>query len=135
MSREFKRTDRIGEQLQKELAQLIQFQVKDPRLGMVTVNHVRISPDLGHADVFVTVLGKDSEAEAKEDLAVLNSATGFLRREVGKSIKMRVLPHLRFRYDTSLVQGQKLSSLIEKAVSEDKARNQDDSADQNQQED
>jgi len=135
MSREFKRTDRIGEQLQKELAQLIQFQVKDPRLGMVTVNHVRISPDLGHADVFVTVLGKDSEAEAKEDLAVLNSATGFLRREVGKSIKMRVLPQLRFRYDTSLVQGQKLSSLIEKAVSEDKARNQDDSADQNQQED
>ncbi|MBB1488092.1 30S ribosome-binding factor RbfA [Oceanospirillum sediminis] len=135
MSREFKRTDRIGEQLQKELAQLIQFQVKDPRLGMVTVNHVRISPDLGHADVFVTVLGKDSEAEAKDDLAVLNSATGFLRREVGKAIKMRVLPQLRFRYDTSLVQGQKLSSLIEKAVSEDKARNQDDSADQNQQED
>lgn len=135
MSREFKRTDRIGEQLQKELAQLIQFQVKDPRLGMVTVNHVRISPDLGHADVFVTVLGKDSEAEAKDDLAVLNSATGFLRREVGKAIKMRVLPQLRFRYDTSLVQGQKLSSLIEKAVSEDKARNQDDNADQNQQED
>ncbi|MAC46201.1 30S ribosome-binding factor RbfA [Oceanospirillum beijerinckii] len=133
MSREFKRTDRIGEQLQKELAQLIQFQVKDPRLGMVTVNHVKISPDLGHADVYVTILGKDTEEEAKEDLKVLNSATGFLRREIGKAIKLRVLPHLRFRYDVALVQGQKLSSLIDKAVAEDNARSGSDAAD-NQQE-
>jgi ribosome-binding factor A len=129
MSREFKRTDRIGEQLQKELAQLIQFQVKDPRLGMVTVNHVKISPDLGHADVYVTVLGKDTEEEAKEDLKVLNSATGFLRREIGKAIKLRVLPQLRFRYDVALVQGQKLSSLIDKAVAEDNARSGSDAAD------
>ncbi len=134
MSREFKRTDRIGDQLQKELAQLIQFQVKDPRLGMVTVNHVKISPDLGHADVYVTVLGKDTEEEAKEDLKVLNSATGFLRREIGKSIKLRVLPQLRFRYDTALVRGQKLSSLIDKAVAQDNARSGSDAAD-NQQED
>lgn len=132
MSREFKRTDRIGEQLQKELAQLIQFQVKDPRLGMVTVNHVKISPDLGHADVYVTVLGKDTEEEAKEDLKVLNSATGFLRREIGKAIKLRVLPQLRFRYDVALVQGQKLSSLIDKAVAEDNARSGSDAADSQQ---
>jgi len=125
MSREFKRTDRIAEQLQKELARLVQFSIKDPRLGMVTVNHVKISKDLGHADVYITVLGKDSEAEVKEDLAVLNNAGGFLRREIGKSIKMRVLPQLRFRYDTSLVRGQMLTSLINQAMAEDGARSSD----------
>jgi ribosome-binding factor A len=125
MSREFKRTDRIAEQLQKELARLVQFSIKDPRLGMVTVNHVKISKDLGHADVYITVLGKDSEAEVKEDLAVLNNAGGFLRREIGKSIKMRVLPQLRFRYDTSLVRGQMLTSLINQAMAEDGARGSD----------
>lgn len=128
MSREFKRTDRIAEQLQKELARLVQFSIKDPRLGMVTVNHVKISKDLGHADVYITVLGKDSEAEVKEDLAVLNNAGGFLRREIGKSIKMRVLPQLRFRYDTSLVRGQMLTSLINQAMAEDGARGSDSEA-------
>ncbi|OOV86231.1 30S ribosome-binding factor RbfA [Oceanospirillum linum] len=122
MSREFKRTDRISEQLQKELARIIQFEIKDPRLGMVTVNDVQISRDLSFANVYITVLGKDSAEEAKEDLGVLNRAAGFLRREIGKSIKLRIVPQLKFDYDSSLVHGRKLSSLIEEAVAADKSR-------------
>lgn len=122
MSREFKRTDRIAEQLQKELAQIIQFEIKDPRLGMVTVNDVQISRDLSFANVYITVLGKDSAEEAKEDLAVLNRAAGFLRREIGKAVKLRIVPQLKFDYDSSLVRGRKLSSLIEEAVAADKSR-------------
>lgn len=129
MAREFKRTDRISEQLQKELAQLIQFQVKDPRLGMVTVNQVKISSDLGYADVYITVLGKDTEAEAKEDVEVLRRAAGFLRVQIGKAIKLRIVPQLRFHYDASVVYGQKLSSLIDKAVAADKERAADEQAD------
>lgn len=122
MSREFKRTDRIAEQLQKELAQIIQFEIKDPRLGMVTVNDVQISRDLSFANVYITVLGKDSAEEAKEDLGVLNRAAGFLRREIGKAVKLRIVPQLKFDYDSSLVRGRKLSSLIEEAVAADKSR-------------
>lgn len=126
MSREFKRTDRIAEQLQKELAQIIQFEIKDPRLGMVTVNAVKISRDLSFANVYITILGKDSAEEAKEDLDVLNRAAGFLRREIGKAVKLRIVPQLRFDYDASLVRGRKLSSLIEEAVAADKSRSDTD---------
>ncbi|OPX54894.1 ribosome-binding factor A [Oceanospirillum multiglobuliferum] len=129
MAREFKRTDRISEQLQKELARLIQFEVKDPRLGMVTVNQVKISSDLGYADVYITVLNKDTEAEAKEDVEVLRRASGFLRTQIGKAIKLRTVPQLRFHYDASVVYGQKLSSLIDKAVAADKERIADEQAD------
>ena len=128
MSREFKRTDRIAEQLQKELAQIIQFEIKDPRLGMVTVNDVQISRDLSFANVFITVLGKDSAEEAKDDLAVLNRAAGFLRREIGKAVKLRIVPQLKFDYDSSLVRGRKLSSLIEEAVAADQSRTSPDSS-------
>lgn len=120
--REFKRTDRVGDQLQKELAVLIQREVKDPRLGMVTVSGVTVSRDLGYADVYVTLLGEDSHERVKENLKVLRQAGGFLRSQIARRIKLRHVPELRFHYDESVVRGHRLSSLIEQAVSSDRER-------------
>jgi ribosome-binding factor A len=130
--KEFARTDRVSDFLQKELAHLIQFEIKDPRLGMVTVQDVRVSRDLGYADVFITVMpfGAQSD-EAKTEandvaLKVLNKAAGFLRTQVGKALRARTTPELRFFIDDTLENGMRISSLIEKAVREDKARQSDD---------
>ena len=120
--REFKRTDRVGDQLQKELAVLIQREVKDPRLGMVTVSGVTVSRDLGYADVYVTLLGEDTPERVKENLKVLRQAGGFLRSQIARRIKLRHVPALRFHYDESVVRGPRLSSLIEQAVSSDRER-------------
>ncbi|WP_210397049.1 30S ribosome-binding factor RbfA [Motiliproteus sediminis] len=123
MAREFSRTQRVGEQLQRELAQLIPQEVKDPRLGFVTVNAVTISRDLAYADVYVTVLGKeDSPEEIAASVKILNRAAGFLRGRIAQLIKLRIVPSLRFHYDSSVARGAKLSSLIEQAVSEDRQR-------------
>ncbi|TFH85714.1 30S ribosome-binding factor RbfA [Billgrantia azerbaijanica] len=123
--REFKRTDRVGDQLQKELAVLIQREVKDPRLGMVTVSAVTVSRDLGYADVYVTLLGEDAPERVRENLRVLRQAAGFLRSQIARRIKLRHVPELRFHYDESVVRGQRLSSLIDEAVESDRARHAD----------
>ncbi|MDR9467409.1 30S ribosome-binding factor RbfA [Marinospirillum sp.] len=122
--KEFSRTDRIADQIQRELAVMIQREVKDPRLdAMITVSGVKVSKDLGYADVYVTVLGKEDKQEIiQENLAILKHAAGFLRGRIGQSIKLRVVPQLRFHYDESVQRGQQLSSLIEKAVAEDRER-------------
>lgn len=122
--KEFSRTDRIADQIQRELAVMIQREIKDPRLdAMITVSGVKVSKDLGYADVYVTVLGKEDKQEViDENLAILKQAAGFLRGRIGQSIKLRVLPQLRFHYDESVQRGQQLSSLIEKAVAEDRHR-------------
>jgi ribosome-binding factor A len=110
MARDFKRTDRVGDQIQRDLAQLIHREIKDPRLGMVTINHVKVAKDLGYADVYM------DEAEATANsLAVLKNAAGFLRAELSRQIKLRVMPNLRFHFDESVERGRHLASLIEKA--------------------
>ncbi len=118
MPRDFPRTRRIGEQMQRELARLIRDQIKDPRLGMVTVSAVEVSRDLSHAKVFITVLG-DAEARSNS-LMVLSKAAGFLRHELGQSMIIRTVPQLRFIYDESIERGSQLSALIDKAVASDK---------------
>lgn len=123
--REFKRTDRVADQLQKELAVLIQREVKDPRLGMVTVSGVTVSRDLGYADVYVTLLGEQAPERVKENLQVLKRAGGFLRSQIARRVKLRHVPELRFHFDESVVRGQVLSSLIEDAVASDRERNPD----------
>ncbi|SFU94163.1 30S ribosome-binding factor RbfA [Halomonas korlensis] len=120
--REFKRTDRVADQLQKELAVLIQREVKDPRLGMVTVSGVEVSRDLGYADVHVTLLGEEDAARIKENLKVLKQAAGFLRSQIARRVKLRHVPELRFHFDESVVRGQRLSSLIDEAVQSDRLR-------------
>jgi ribosome-binding factor A len=122
MAREFKRTDRVADQIQRDLAVLIQREIKDPRLGMVTISHVKVSKDLGYADIYVTVmaLGDADEAESiAVSLKVLNAAAGFLRAELARGIKLRVMPQLRFHFDESVERGRRLHSLIERAYQQE----------------
>ena len=105
---------------------LIQREVKDPRLGMVTVSGVTVSRDLGYADIYVTLLGEQDPERIKENLKVLKRAAGFLRSQIAKRIKLRHVPELRFHFDESVVRGQQLSSLIDEAVSTDRARQEQD---------
>jgi ribosome-binding factor A len=122
MAREFGRTERVADYLRQELARLLQAEVRDPRLGMVSVNEVEVSRDLAHAKVFVTFMEHDSEQEAKHVLEVLNHAAGFLRTQVSKDARMRTVPRLHFVYDASVARGRRLSDLIDRAVAEDERR-------------
>lgn len=132
MARDFKRTDRVADQIQRDLAVLIQQEIKDPRLGMVTVSHVKVSKDLGYADVYFTVmaLGDQSEQDAiATALKILNQAAGFLRSELARGIKLRVMPQLRFHFDESVERGRHLHGLIEQAWRQETARPADDDND------
>lgn len=125
MAREFGRTQRVADYLRQELARLLQREIRDPRIGMASVNEVEVSRDLAHAKVFVTFMERDSEADASEALVVLNHAAGFLRTELSRDARMRTVPKLRFVYDAGVVRGRKISDLIERAVSEDRERHTD----------
>lgn len=116
------RTQRLADQIQRELAGLIRLELKDPRLGMVTISGVKVSPDMGYADVYVTVLGQSLDEKPDESLAVLNSAAGFLRGELGRSIRTRVTPRLRFHFDEVTARGNRMAALINQAVQEDQQR-------------
>ena len=112
MPRDFPRTRRVGEQIQRELAEIVRDEMRDPRLGPVTVSEVVVSRDLSVADVMVTVLGGD-EAESRAAVDVLNHAAGFLRGHLGRRLRLRTVPVLRFRYDDSFDRGDRLSRLID----------------------
>jgi len=124
MPKDFSRTRRIGLQVQKDLADLIRSQIKDPRVGLVSVNAVKVSRDLSHAKVYITTLDDDKR---EETLAVLKKAAGFLRHELSQRLSsIRVIPQLHFFYDESIEQGSKLTSLIEDAISADKKKHTED---------
>ena len=121
MAKEYSRTSRLGEQLRRELAQMIQFNLKDPRLGMVTLNQVKVSKDLSYADVYYTVMGAKGESDAdirQQTSKILNDAAGFLRTELARFLKTRTTPQLRFHYDETLERGMYLDSLIRQANKE-----------------
>ena len=102
MAKVYSRTQRIGDQMQRELALLIQREIKDPRLGLITITAVDVSRDLSHAKIFITIMGQDDDQEAiKGNLRILNDAAGFLRMQLGKSMKLRTVPQLS---DTSVQQ-------------------------------
>lgn len=124
MSRDFSRTDRVAQEIQKEVAMIIQREVKDPRLGMVTVNAVEITRDLAYAKIFVTFFTLEGQNE-KESTEVLNEAAGFIRSLLAKRIKARIMPELRFVYDKSMVEGVRMSSLVDQAVADDEKRKSD----------
>jgi ribosome-binding factor A len=125
MAKEYSRTQRIGDQMQRELAQMIPREVRDPRLGFVTVTAVDVSRDLGHAKVFITLMGENAAEKIKLNLEILNEAAGYLRMLLGKSMKVRSVPQLHFHFDESISRGVHLSALIERAVAED-SKHQDD---------
>jgi ribosome-binding factor A len=117
MPKDFERTRRIGEQLQRELAQLVQFELRDPRLHMPTISAVKVSKDLGNARVYITVFNEEQDRQSA--LEALQHAAGFLQRELGKRLHLRSIPRLHFVYDDSIKQGAHLSELIDTAVAED----------------
>lgn len=125
MAREFGRTERVADYLRQELARLLQTELRDPRIGMVSVNDVEVSRDLAHAKVFVTFMERNSAEEAREDLAVLNHAAGFLRTQISREARMRTIPRLQFVFDASVARARRLSDLIDRAVAEDEQRHAD----------
>lgn len=110
----YSRASRVAEQIRRELAELIQMELKDPRVSLVTLTDVEVSPDYTHAKVFYTSLAGSGHIE--EIAAGLLRASSFLRRELGKRITIHHLPELHFVYDTSVERGTHLSRLIDQAV-------------------
>lgn len=111
MPREFTRSDRVASQLQKELAELLQMHIKDKRLGMVTISAVEVSRDLAVAKVFVSFLGADETV--KECLNTLSHAVPMLRHELGKRMRIRIMPELRFLHDESIERGMRMQALLD----------------------
>lgn len=111
----FARTDRVAQQIQRELAELVRLEISDPRVRLVTITGVEVASDYSHAKVFFTRLdGKHEEAQQG-----LEHAVGFLRRHLARSLKLRVMPQLHFVYDASVERGSRLSQLIDQAVASD----------------
>lgn len=111
MAKEFSRSDRVAEQIQRELADLLQFEVKDPRIGMVTITEVEVSGDMSHAKIYY------SAAEGAKELQIgLEKSSGFLRTQLSKRLLLRTVPQLHFVYDASIDRGMKLSKLIDEAL-------------------
>lgn len=125
MAKEYSRTQRIADQMQRELALLIQREVRDPRVGMITVTATEVSRDLAHAKVFITLMGEATDEDIALNLVALKDAAGFLRVQLGRTMKLRSIPQLHFHYDESVRRGVHLSSLIERAVAQDRQHSGD----------
>ena len=117
MPREFKRSERVAGSLRRELARLIQMEVKDPGVGFVSLSDVEVSRDLSHAKVFITVF--ESE-KADSSLKALKRASGYLRRRLGQEMRIRSVPELHFHHDSSVETGQRMDGLIDAAVAADR---------------
>lgn len=124
MPKDFSRTRRIGLQIQRDLADLIRSRIKDPRVGMVSVNAVKVSPDLSHAKIYITTLNDERDVT----LDILKKAAGFLRHELAQLMSIRTVPQLHFFYDTSIEEGARLTGLIEEAITSDKQHASDNSS-------
>ena len=120
MPREFKRSERVAGSLRRELAQLIQMEVKDPEVGFVSLSDVEVSRDLAHAKIFITVF--ESE-KAESSLKALKRASGYLRRRLGQEMRIHSVPELHFFHDASVETGQRMDGLIEAAVASDRGHN------------
>ncbi len=114
MPREFKRTDRVGAELQRELSELIRNELGDRRYAMVTLQEVRVVRDFSHATVYFTILG--DQLDRRETTKELNHAASFLRHELGRRMRIRTVPQLHFQYDESVERGAALSELIDRSV-------------------
>lgn len=115
----FSRRDRVSEQIRRELAELIRTELKDPRVGMVSITDVEVSADYAHAKVFFSSMAGRDHLDSV--LSGLQKASGFLRRELGRRITIHTTPQLHFVFDESLERGADLSKLIQEAVSISKA--------------
>lgn len=114
MAKEFSRSHRVAEQMRRELADLLQFEVKDPRIGMVTITEVEVTGDMAHAKIFYSA-AKASDAVQKG----LEKSSGFLRTQLAKRMLLRTVPQLHFVYDASIDNGMKMAQLINEAIASD----------------
>lgn len=123
MAKEFGRPQRVAQELQKEIAMIIQREIKDPRVGMmVTVSGVEVSRDLAYAKVFVTFLNDEDADSIKSGVKALQDASGYIRSLLGKAMRLRIVPELTFFYDNSLVEGMRMSNLVTNVVKNDAQR-------------
>src|SRR5271157_5378628 len=110
---EYKRSDRVADLLQKEIADLVFRRVKDPRAENVIISGVKVSGDLKHARVFFCVMGRSGDEDSKKNAASgLEKAKGFIRVELGRRLSLRYIPQLEFEYDTSFEYGEKIERLL-----------------------
>ena len=123
MPKDFSRARRVGEQIQRELALLLQREIRDPRLSQVTISAVKVTRDMSQATVYFTVLGEKADIPSIQQ--ALEKASGFLRHALGEQLVMRSLPQLKFVYDDSISRGAELSSLIDEAIAADRNKQQD----------
>jgi ribosome-binding factor A len=126
MPREFSRSERMAEQLRRELAEIVRDEIKDPRLGFMSFTEVRMSRDLSHAVIYCSFFNAEKE---KESIEVLNRAVGFIRKEIARRIRARIVPTLKFVVDESVMRGVAMDELISKAIKSDKNNSNDDSSD------
>ncbi|MEZ9856910.1 30S ribosome-binding factor RbfA [Vibrio splendidus] len=124
MSKEFSRTQRVSQQLQKELALILQREVRDSRIGMVTISDVEVSRDLAYAKVFVTFLCI-GEQTPESCLAALKEHEVPVRMALGKRIRHRLTPEVRFTYDNTLVEGMRMSNLVSEVLNDDKRKQEE----------
>ena len=123
MPREFSRGQRVGDLIQKELALLIQQEIKDPRLGMVTITEAKVSRDLAFSDVYFTMLPEENSELGVE---VLTQASGFLRSQLAKILSTRTTPKLRFHYDNTIANGARMNQAINEALRKDAEQHRED---------
>jgi ribosome-binding factor A len=105
---------RVADQIQRDLAEIVSFELKDPRVGMITITEVQITPDYAHAKVFFTMLS-DNKDDIRNTVEGLTKASGFVRGQLGRRLTIHTLPELHFIHDTSTARGMELSKLIDEA--------------------
>ncbi|RDV24492.1 30S ribosome-binding factor RbfA [Alteromonas aestuariivivens] len=125
MAREFSRTDRVAQQIHKEVASILQNEYKHRvgQLPLITVSDVDVSRDLAHAKVFVTIYDND-EAAAKAQIKQMDEFKGFIRSLLAKRLRMRSVPHLHFFEDKSITEGMRISNLVSQTIAQDEAKSQ-----------
>ena len=117
MPREFKRSERVAGQIRRDLAKLIQTEIKDPEVGFISLSDVEVTRDLSHAKIFITVFNPET---ADTSIKALRRAAAFLRRRLGQELRLRHVPELHFVHDDSVEQGSHIDELIAKALNADK---------------
>ena len=109
---QFKRKDRVGDQIKKEVSQIIQRELKDPGIGFVTITDVELSPDLKNAKIFYSVLGDEQKRQSSDQ--ALQRAVFFIQHEIGRKMRLKYTPKIKFVYDRSLEKGARIEKALEK---------------------
>ena len=126
MSREFTRADRVADAIQRELAIMIRESVRDPRVGMTSITDIEVSRDLAYCKAYVSFVGERNDDKIESAMSALNGASGYLRSLLATRIKLRTTPKISFTYDDTGVKGQRISTLIDRAVSSNAPRSEQD---------